>query len=142
MSGRVISGYRDGKAIRGYRKTARVVTERRPLHEMPDWLLSFLMPPHLLVRDGVYGQVSVQGGRGAIAGKSQKWVIEQLAKFFIAVGRDVHEIRVDALLSREEETRWRPIKREDPAYLEVVVASGRPVVMVASRYMRAAVFAG
>jgi hypothetical protein len=143
VSGRVVTGFRNGKPIRGYRKTDRVVVERRQPAAIPDWCLFFSLPAELRfsIADGNHGNVAIEKGCGTIIGKNQGWVLDQLAKFLIAVARDLREVRIDARLSRDDHgaVSAHPPKRGEDGYVEIVAASGRPVVVMASRYMRAVV---
>ena len=146
MSGRAISGYRNGKPVIGYRKTARQQSPAGAPVPIPNWRLFFSLPPELrfAVADGAHGNVTIAHGCGTIVGANQGWVLDQLGKFLIAVGRDLREIHIDARLSRDDHgpVLTHPPQRGEDGYVEIVAASGRPVVVMASRYMRAVVRAG
>lgn len=149
MSGRTISGYRGGKAIVGYRKTDRVVVERRRSHEMPDWRLFFVLPAELgfAIADGPYPGVigiSIFRGCAIVKGKNKNWVLDQAAVFLMKVARELMPLTIGARLSRPEDEAEliSPPRREEDDYIEIVVASGKPVVVMSGRFMRAIVHAG
>lgn len=109
MSGRVSVLLSDGRRVTGYRKTLRVATKRTPQHMLPDWKLSFVLPPALgfTLPTGPYpGIIGVRIGElglVTIAGKSRDWVIGQSAKFWSQVCRR-HAVReIDAVLTRADE---------------------------------------
>lgn len=150
MSGRTISGYRDGKPIRGYRKTDRVVVERRRAHKMPDWRLFFALPAELgfCIADGPYEGVtglSIFCGCAIISGKNKTWVLDQAAVFLMKVARELMPLTMVARLSRQDPGAvelMHPPRREEEDAVEIVVASGRPVVVMTARYMRPVVHSG
>lgn len=135
---------RDGALITN-RKTDRRQSARAPV-AAPGWRLFFPLPAGLRfsVADGAHGNVSIEHGCGTIVGTTQGWLFDQLAKFLMAVARDIRQVHIDAHLSRDDHTApsSRPPRRGDEGYVEIVAASGRPVVVIASQYMRAAVWAG
>jgi hypothetical protein len=149
VSGRVVTGFRNGKPIIGYRKTDRVVVERRKLAEMPDWRLFFVLPRELgfCIADGPYPGmigVAIEQGCVVVIGKRKDFVLDQAAAFLMKVARELMPLTMVARLTRVEEGAQlvHPPRREEEDALEIVVASGRPVVVMTSRFMRAVVRAG
>jgi hypothetical protein len=150
LSGRVISGYRGAKPIRGYRKTDRVVVERRQSHDMPDWRLFFVLPAELgfCIADGPYPGViglSIFRGCAIVTGKNKQWVLDQAAVFLMKVARELMPLDFIGRLSRcdtENAQLVHPPRREEDDAIQIVVGSGKPLVVMTSRYMRAIVRAG
>ena len=118
MSGRV-RHWRDGELITN-RKTDRRQSDRTPPHEMPDWVLRFLLPGDVAfaVSPGptpIIGvAITVPGPFAEARGKNQEWVLGQAAKFIGAVAGD-RELRIqDAKLTRDAyprpnaEAPWYP----------------------------------
>lgn len=149
MSGRVISGYRDGKPIVGFRKTERVVVRRRAPAPVPGWRLFFALPAQLgfSIADGSYpGVIGVTIFKGCVIITGRKdWVLDQAAVFLMKVARELMPIEMPARLSREEDDAAQLVhvpKRGEEDYVEIVVASGKPVVVMTGRSMRTIVRAG
>lgn len=133
MSGRTVSGYRDGKPVRGFRKTDVQVLRRRRAHEMPEQVLSFRLPASFslaVVPGPVTGLIGVKltdGGKVEVSGRNREFVLRQAALLIKreAVGKPAGRIFAE----------WsRP--GEPPQEFEIVWMTGEPAVMIDGYAMR------
>lgn len=134
MSGRTISGYRDGKPIRGFRKTSIERKRSRAVpRETPEHRLRFQLPSTVafgLAVGPVSGLIGVYVEPESIVvvtGKDRDFICRQAAALIkgLAAGRPPG--RIHASLSRGTEA---------PAEFEIAWMSGDPAVMIQGTAMR------
>jgi len=80
-----------------------------PVHQLPDWRLSFVLPQLIAFSqplgpiEGVIGAHIADGGMVEIRGKVRDWVLAQAALAWSKLCRYHAQSTIDAVLAREDE---------------------------------------
>jgi hypothetical protein len=128
MSGRVISGYRNGKPIRGFRKTQRFVVKRLGKCVLDEWTGRFIIPDRIgfalaLGRvDGFVSSEIVKIGRYILAevvGKNRAWVCRQADALAEALGHDDRPLYVALKRNQQPFMFSGPFGRGDDGVVEI-----------------------
>jgi hypothetical protein len=131
MSGRVISGWRDGKPIRGFRKTARVVVKHRGPQpwQLPAWRARFIVKDNIAWALGigrVDGFISCCISKigsyvvAEVAGKDRAWVLRQADALADALGQQERPLFVR--IERDGQPSFTisgPLSRGDDGVVEI-----------------------
>jgi len=148
MSGRVRVTLDDGRRVTGYRKTLRVQSKRRertPPHLLPNYTLTFILPPTMSLLfgpghvPGLIGVVIGDLGEVRVCGKNRDWVISQAGELFRSRRMEGRApIRINAVLTRDDEpgpTVSGPIRKGASAPCEIMF-SGHGATIVQLHSMR------
>lgn len=145
MSGRVSVLLADGRRVTGYRKTLRVNARRTPPHLLPDWKLSFILPPAIAFAlapgpvPGVIGARVDDLGRVEITGKRKDWVLGQAAVAWSKLCRRHAAHEIDAILTRDDEpgpTASGPIRKGQTLICKLAFDNMNTVVVWGSAMRR------